>query len=393
MKYSLVITWSLTGAIIMATAACSNVEEKEPAKEKELSIVSDNRYSLSGKIRGLDSGWVYLAYEDTSNGNLFGTVDSVKVDKEHFRKEGQISGPVKVILGITRNKRAFYSPTIFLDKGNLVFETHKDSLDNYVAKGNRSQNEYNIINKELQPLFAEGNAIFRAKRKAEKEGNQSAIDSLNNAFDIKMGRIAALVQEHVKADSSSLVSAYIIKKNLLFNPDPAILEPIYAAFSSDVKNSYYGKDIAKSIRAGNITGIGAKAPAFSIPDINGIKLAIETFKGKYTLVDFWASWCGPCRAENPNLLKAYNAFKNKGFTIVSVSLDDNKKHWLKAVEADKLPWTQLSDLKGSQSEVKQLYGIKSIPMNYLLDKDGIIIAKNLRGMELEKTLKAVFRSL
>jgi len=124
------------------------------------------------------------------------------------------------------------------------------------------------------------------------------------------------------------------------------------------------------------------APDFSQPDTAGVAVALSGFKGKYVLLDFWASWCHPCRAENPNLVKAYNKYKGSNFTILSVSMDNNKASWLKAVQADKLPWMQLSDLKSASNEAVKLYGVKAIPANFLIDPQGRIVASNLHGEDL-----------
>jgi peroxiredoxin len=130
---------------------------------------------------------------------------------------------------------------------------------------------------------------------------------------------------------------------------------------------------------------------FTLPDADGKDISLASYKGKYVLVDFWASWCGPCRAENPNVVKAYSRFKEKGFEILGVSLDDKKDKWQAAVQADNLAWTHVSDLKGWKNAVAEQYGIRAIPQNLLLDPQGVIIAKNLRGDALEKKLEEVLK--
>jgi peroxiredoxin len=131
------------------------------------------------------------------------------------------------------------------------------------------------------------------------------------------------------------------------------------------------------------------APGFTLPDTTGKMISLASFKGKYVLVDFWASWCGPCRKENPYLVKAYHRFQSKGFEIISISIDASKKSWCTAIQTDSLPWIHVSDGKAGQGPVPDAYGIKSIPKNVLVDKTGKIIARNLRGEELEKKLEEI----
>jgi thiol-disulfide isomerase/thioredoxin len=153
-----------------------------------------------------------------------------------------------------------------------------------------------------------------------------------------------------------------------------------------------GTDITQRLTALNITAVNKPAPLFTQADTNGTPVSLADLKGKVVLVDFWASWCHPCRDENPNLVKQYQMYKDKGFQIVSVSLDNNKKNWLAAIAADGLGWLQVSDLKGWRNEVALLYGIRAVPACFLVGKDGKIIANDLRGETLNAKLEEIFKN-
>ncbi len=167
-------------------------------------------------------------------------------------------------------------------------------------------------------------------------------------------------------------------------------QPIYAALGTKLLSSFSGKKITDQYNKAKLFAIG-KTIDFTLPDKEGNEFKLSSLKGKYVLVDIWASWCIPCRAENPFMLKAYNELKDKNFEIVGVSLDDKRAAWADAVEQDKLPWKQVSDLKGFQTEIAVSLGIDLIPQNILIDPDGKIIAKQLRGANVNKMIAAYIK--
>jgi len=346
-------------------------------------VVDDTAYTITGKITGIDTGWVYLRHNQSENS----IIDSVKADSGFFTFKGQSATPEFCLFGITNNGNKEFRLGFFVQNGHIHIDGKKDSLYNATITGSATQDEYKNFIASRKPLDEEGEKLEKLYDSVEAKKDQRLIDSLKKIFELFEKKQKQFVKDYAKQHPTSYVAALQVYQNFSYNPELAELESVYNGLDTMIQNSHYGKKIKDVLDIAKKTAIGNAAPGFSQNDILGKPVSLSSFKGKYVLVDFWASWCGPCRAENPNVVKAYQKFHSKGFDILGVSLDNEKEKWADAVKKDNLNWAQVSDLKGWQNAAAALYGVQGIPMNFLIDKQGKIVGKGLRGEDLEKKLE------
>ena len=346
------------------------------------STASDTTYTVTGTLRGVDSGWAYLFY--MKDGKSF--KDSAKVQSGRFTFTGATAYPT--FASVSLADAHGYPASFFLENTTITLSASPDSLKDAKVSGGAVETEYLQFVADTK-VFDDKEHVLDSTYEAA-EGNKTITDSLDKQFNTLSDARNAFVKGYIKAHPASYVSAMEIEQLFSYNPKVSEFDSAYSLLDSSIKQSPVGHRIADMLATDKKTDVGQVAPDFTLNDVNGAPVSLSGYaKGKVVLVDFWASWCGPCRGENPNVVKAFNAYKGKGFTVLGVSLDDKKEAWIKAIGDDHLAWGQVSDLKGWSSDVAALYGIRGIPMNFLLDKDGKIVAKGLRGDALDQQLASL----
>jgi len=363
-------------AAVALTGLCSG-----PATHAQ--STQDSAYTITGKVEGMTDGWVWLYHRGVEGGPM----DSTQVKDGSFVFKGYARQPHLCGIGQTGYVDGNRFPiSFFLQAGELTITGKMSAYNDVVVTGSPVQDEYVRFQAGQKDLESSKQKILAAFRAANMAHRRHEADSLEKEYDKLGEKTNQYVKDYVAAHPDSYVSIYEVYDRFGFMPEVPVLGPLFRGLSPAMQATYYGQQTRTALDAAERTDIGQPAPGFTQPGVNGKPVTLASFKGKYVLVDFWASWCGPCRRENPNVVKAYKKFHSKGFAILGISLDDNKARWVEAIQKDQLTWTQVSDLKGWQNSVADLYGVRGIPMNFLLDKDGKIVARGLRGEDLDKKL-------
>jgi len=331
-----------------------------------------NQYNITGVVKGTKAEMVYLQKMDSTG---WVTMDSAAVKNGEFEFKGKVDFPDRWNLTIKGKEMAF---PFFLENSDIKLVVHADSTGLLEVTGSSNQDlfrKFNENNDSIQKLINAMDPMYAKADSLRDTATMKKLDDKFNAFDKEMKK---LIVDLAKNHPASPSGPWLIMRNSYRFELPE-LDSLLGVFDTTLSHSFYYKAVAKRVGILKRVQIGQPAIDFTMNDTTGKSITLSSLKGNILLVDFWASWCGPCRAENPNVVKAYAGFHKKGFDVLGVSFDRKKDKWEKAIKDDKLTWAHVSDLQYWGNAAGKLYGISSIPANVLLDKDHKIIGRNLRG--------------
>ena len=340
-------------------------------------------FTINASIDSLTYSTAYLAqYKDGG----FVKSDSAVIEGGTFSFAGSVESPNAQYILFDDSKDRI---VVFIENSEIEITGVDLQKENVKITGSALNAQLEQFIVEVKTYEVELKAIVDEYYAAESAGDEALLKIADQKYTVQDSVRKAFVEGYIYDNLNSVIAPYLSLRYMM-EKDVVELEKLNNSFAVEIKNSEYVKLIEERIALAKGTEVGQAAPLFSMNDKDGNSIALESFKGSYVLIDFWASWCAPCRAENPNVVAAYAKYHDKGFDVLGVSFDEKKDKWLKAVESDNLTWPHVSDLKGWGNAAGQLYGVRGIPHSVLVDKDGVIIAKDLRGEDLHEKLAEIF---
>ncbi len=346
---------------------------------------TQKKYDLSGKIEGQADGKIYLSIEKDRD---LVKIDSANVVDGTFNFAGHVDVTDMYYLQIADKKGAL---PFFLENAVITIEANIENLREAKIMGSATQDVYSGFITSMKSFQEKQGTIAKAYRKAMAEKNKDASEAAIKEYEAVDAEKMEIVKTFVNENGNSVASAFVAYRYLLNQLEIDKMEEVYNALGKDVKTSSSALAIKSKIDIMKKVAIGQPAPDFTLDTPEGTPMSLSSLKGKVVLIDFWASWCGPCRRENPHMVELYKELSPKGVEFFGVSLDEDREKWLKAIEDDGLIWKHVSDLKGWNSAASKLYGVNGIPCTYLIDQNGVIVATKVFGDELKAEIEKLLK--
>ncbi len=352
-----------------------------------------NAFTVTGTVAKATPGsFIYLE----TNSQPTRTLDSVKVDaNQSFTMSRPVAdgGEVLVLNVGGGQKMALLvegNEKLSVKADGFVMDAKTGQHGTATVTGSKNMEYYAKLDALRTGMEAKISAWNKQVAAATEKKDTKRIEQIEQDYTVAQNDVVNKIKAMLPDMGASLVSLFAL--NFVdINTDFDTYDQLAQRFAKEKPNSPNAKALIGRVARIKGVMVGSEAPEIALSDTTGATVPLSSLRGKYVLLDFWASWCGPCRSENPNVVRMYDKYKSKGFAIYSVSLDKDKESWVRAIRNDRLTWTHVSDLKYWQSEAAQKYGVQGIPATFLLDKDGKIIAKNLRGPALEQKLEEILK--
>lgn len=351
-----------------------------------ISCNSKDGYKIEGNISGIEDSQLFLQKMEDRE---WTSIDSTTAEKGEFAFTGELTGPELLKVSLDEGNEGFL---LFAENAEITVEGSKDSLNKLSISGSSAHDDFTHFTDSVQAYEQEMGRIYQAYQRARRDEDEEQIANIQSDLQNIYEERRDFISEYGKSNTNSVIGPYIISNFLVPYMDYTELDSIYQIIPPEIKKTRYAerlkerKDILEKLQ------VGKPFIDFTLPDTSGNMVTFSDHVGDgYVLLDFWAAWCSPCREENPNLVKNYQKYHDKGFEIFGVSFDKTKEAWVKAIHTDNITWPQVSDLEGWDNKAGKKYGIRSIPANFLIGPDGKIVSKDLRGEELQNKLDEIYQ--